>query len=191
MEDSRLRTRSLGCGLGCALAVLMAGGCGDGRLPDLGPLLHHGGGGKADAGISADAGATSPVAWKTETVSFVADDFWIIADGQRFSATGIDVSLHSDPGDPTYTTLEVIWMQNQREMRLNIYFHSDGTRWWSDEIRTYNAQISGDWLFYHRTFFESPVGVPFRGTIDVVNDPSDAIRGELHIHGLVLATTLG
>lgn len=33
-------------------------------------------------------------------------------------------------------------------MRLYIYFSSDGNNWRVSEVRTYNGQKPGDWLFY-------------------------------------------
>lgn len=141
---------------------------------------------------AADGGTANPVVWQTPTVSLTADDFWIVADGQRFAGTPVDFTIHSDPGDPTYTTLELVWTEHDVEMRLNIYFSADPTGWRSSEIRTYNAQPApaSDWLYYYGTFFASPIGAPFRGDIDLTNDPGDPYRGELHIHGLVLSTTL-
>ena len=133
---------------------------------------------------------TDPVAWQTATVSLAADDFWIVADGQSFPAPSVAVDVHSDPGEPASTTLEVTWRDHDREMRFLAYFSADETSWWSDEIRTYDAQASGEWLYYEGTFFKSPIGAPFHGNIDLTNASSDPFRGELHILGLTLSTTL-
>jgi hypothetical protein len=133
----------------------------------------------------------NPVAWHTPTVSLTADDFWIMADGQRYTSASAIVNVHSDPGWATYTTLELIWTENGREMRMFIYFYANSTSWWSDEIRTYNGQTGyGDWLYYYGTFFASPVGSAYRGNIDITNIATDQFRGEIHMHGLVLSTTL-
>jgi hypothetical protein len=43
---------------------------------------------------------------------------------------------------------------------------------------------------YYGSFFASPIGKAFRGDVDLTNDPADATRGELHMHGLTLTTTL-
>ncbi len=144
----------------------------------------------AAAGGCSSSG-TGPVAWKTDTVSLTASEFWIVADGQTYAGSGSAVDVHSDPGDPTYTTLELIWTEHGREMRYFTYFHADGRQWWSDEMRTFDAQPSSDWLFYHGTYFSSPVGAAFHGDVDLTNDATDSIRGELHLHGLALSTTLG
>ncbi len=133
--------------------------------------------------------STNPVAWSTSTVSLTAADFWIVADGQTYLANPNAVDVHSDPGDSMYTTLELVWTEHGREMRFFTYFYSDGSSsWWSNEMRTYNGQPSADWLFYTGMFFQSPYGSSFRGDIDLTNDASDSIRGELHLHGVVLST---
>jgi hypothetical protein len=75
------------------------------------------------------------------------------------------------------------------EVRFFTYFYSDGSSsWWSNEMRTYNGQASADWLFYTGMFFQTPYGSSFRGDVDLTNDAGDSIRGELHLHGVVLST---
>ena len=146
-------------------------------------------GGCVSDATDGNAPASNPVAWQTSTVSLAADNFWIVADGQTFTGNAA-VDVRSDPGDPTYTTLELIWTEHQREMRFNAYFSADATGWWSSEMRTYDAQPVGDWLFYQGAFFRSPLGATFHGDVDLTNAPTDAIRGELHLRGLALSTTL-
>jgi hypothetical protein len=137
-----------------------------------------------------DGAAGNPVSWHTSTVSLTADDFRIVADGQTYRGTaGIDVE--SDPGSGTYTTLELTWTERSREMRYYIYFSANATGWWSSEMRTYNGQTGlGDWLYYRGTFFQSPLGAAFHGDVDLTNAADDPYRGELHLHGVALSTTL-
>lgn len=142
--------------------------------------------GVPDGGCNA---AGHPVSWQMSTVSLTACDFSLIADGQTYTSNS-SVDIHSDPGDPTYTTLELIWTEHAREMRYFIYFTADATRWWSNEMRTYNGQNPGDWLYYEGTFAPSRIGSAFQGDLDLTNQSSDTIRGELHLHGLVLSTSL-
>lgn len=175
----------------CA-AVISYCGC-DGRTTIYGacvaspsPFLYAGA-----CPTASDAGSSlNPVAWNTPTVSLTADDFWIMADGQRYTSANTVVNVHSDPGSATYTTLELIWTEDGREMRLFIYFQADSTSWWSNEIRTYNGQAYGDWLYYYGTFFASPLGAAYRGDIDLTNIATDQFRGELHMHGHALSTSL-
>jgi hypothetical protein len=137
-----------------------------------------------------DTSTPNPVAWQTQTVALSASNFWILADGERFNGTaGIDV--HSDPGSGTYTTLELTWSENSREMRFFIYFSADASGWQSNEMRTYDGQPSpADWLYYRGAYFASPIGVPFHGDLDLTNAADDPYPGELHLRGLVLSTAL-
>jgi hypothetical protein len=132
-----------------------------------------------------------PVAWKTGTVSLTADAFWIVADGQCYTSRGATVDVHSDPGDSRYTSLELIWTESGREMRLFIYLKADASGWWSEEMRTYDGQLpDSDWLYYYGKFFASPIGQAFQGDLVLTNDAQDGIRGELHLLGLTLSTTM-
>ena len=168
-----------GC-LGVILAFALTG-CGAGSLVD-----------------GRDGAAANPVDWQTSTVTLTASDFWIVADGHRYDGALRIGDTHSDPGSASYTTLELTWSENDREMRLYIYLSADASGWWSNEMRTYNGQPpyldsqtpSADWLYYRGTFFRSPSGTAFRGDLDLTNEALDPFRGELHLHGLVLSTTL-
>ena len=131
------------------------------------------------------------MAWQTSTVSLQAEAFWIVADGQCYTSRGTAVQVHSDPGHSRYTTLELIWTERGREMRWFIYLEANASGWWSEEMRTYDGQLPySDWLYYYGRFFASPIGQAFRGDIAFTNDPQDEIRGELHLQGLTLSTTM-
>ena len=140
---------------------------------------------------SSNSCAGPALAWRTPTVSFQAESFGILADGHCYTSATAKVDVNGDPGDSRYTTLELEWNENNREMRYFIYFGADRSGWWSDEMRTYDGQEPhGDWLYYYGAFFKSPIGGTFAGSIDLQNDKDDTIRGELHVHGLTLSTTL-
>ncbi len=89
------------------------------------------------------------ISWSTPYVSLDADDFYITANGQRFTASDSKISIHSDPGNPQYTTLETVWDENNQEMRLFIYFRSDGSKWWAYEVRSYGGPEPGKWVYHH------------------------------------------
>ncbi len=120
----------------------------------------------------------NPIKWATDYVSLSADAFYIFTNGAYYWGNDPGIQIHSDPPeDNTYTTLEAIWKENQGgtpvEMRMFIYFYSDGKKWWSDEIRTYNGKTPGDWVYYKgRRFFEAPIGTAFTGTLDITSDLS-------------------
>ena len=134
---------------------------------------------------SAD-GATeqnNPIAWQTNRASLMVDDFYITANGARYLGNGAQLS--SDPGDPTYATFESKWMENGREMRLYIYFQADSTHWWANEIDTYDGQLQGDWVTYKGRFFESPLGQPFNGNLDLASG-----NNAIHLSNLKLLVHL-
>jgi hypothetical protein len=127
---------------------------------------------------------TSPVWWKTALVTMTADDLAITVDGKTFTARDANVELNSDPGDPAYWTLEADWTEHDVEMRVNMYFESDGRDWWASEIRTYNGKAEGDWITYTGTYFKTPLGTPFAGGLDLREAASNS---SLHLGGLRIA----
>jgi len=136
----------------------------------------------------------NPVSWKTDYVFLEADDFYIIADGQKYSADVNTVMVDSDPGDATYTTLEMIWDENNREMRLFMYFFADGEYWWSPELRTYNGQEWENWIYYkEKEYFKTSLGTVFTGDIDLnstSSDPNNQYTGSIHFENLRLQAFL-
>lgn len=95
--------------------------------------------------------STTSINWETSHVKMTADNFYIVANGQKFNRPFTDLKLTSDPaGDDNdkYTTLEAIWNENNTEMRLFMYFKHDGTDWWSNEMRIYNGANPGNWITF-------------------------------------------
>ncbi|MDQ1416394.1 MAG: hypothetical protein QOF81_2007 [Acidimicrobiaceae bacterium] len=122
-------------------------------------------------------------------VSLTADAVSIDVDGKKY-VTASPVQVHSDPGIwQGYTTLELAWLEHGVEMRLSVYFTSDGHQWWSDEIRTYDGRADGKWVFYKGDFFRSPLGTPFVGNLDVTAS-DHGVTGHLQMTGLHLEAFL-
>jgi hypothetical protein len=106
------------------------------------------------------------VHWKTEVVDLEAGDFWIAVSDQRFiGATGM--SVRSDRGTGASWTLELTWQEHGREMRLNMYFASDSRDWWIREVRTYDGNARGEWVYYVAPQFRAPVGQAFDGELSL------------------------
>lgn len=134
--------------------------------------------------VAGRPGSPTAVRFGTPQVSLAADSLQIEAGGQRFSAGGSTVAVNSDPGTPNkYTTLELTWNERGVEMRLNMYFASDGLSWWANEMRTYNGKSPGDWIEYTGTFFRTPLGHAFTGNVDLrADDGSGHLRlANLHL----------
>ena len=127
------------------------------------------------------------VDWKTNVVNLSADDFYIEAGGVKYVANVTGLEITSDPGDAASCTLELIWNEHGNEMRLNMYFRSDGTYWWANEIRTYDSQSpNSDWIYYTGVFFKSKLGSAFAGDVDLTCDANSSIQGKIHFKGLEL-----
>ena len=106
--------------------------------------------------------ADNAVNWQTETVSLSADNFYITANGQTFTADVDNVSVGGDPGSDTYTTLEVEWEEHGVPMRLYMYFESDGSIWQAYEIRIYDGSPNGEWIYYENPSFTTPLGQAYQ-----------------------------
>lgn len=126
-----------------------------------------------------------PIKWRTRTILFNADSLVIKAEKRLFAPSSNITRVHSDPGWNTYTTLEVTWFEYDIEMRLNIYFTSDGKKWWANEIRTYNGKLNGNWIYYKGKFFQQKLGKPFKGHLTLNNKNTGA---SLRIRNLQLET---
>lgn len=112
-----------------------------------------------------------------------AADITVNTGDRTFSPTGDEVEVTGDPGIPAtgpgpgYTTLELTWFEHGVEMRINLYFASDGTDWWVNEIRTRDGTDPGQWLTMPGELAHTPIGQPFVG---------DLRDGPLHIEAMVL-----
>ena len=131
---------------------------------------------RSDPSATADA---TPFHFETPTVLLDAASVQVDAAGQTFVPSA-DLRVEGDPGVTNdYTTLELTWHERGIEQRINIYFASDGTDWWANEIRTYDGQPNGEWIepMAVGEFFKSPLGVAYVGDLDLPN---------LHIKGMTL-----
>lgn len=131
-----------------------------------------------------------PISFLTPQVSLKADDFFIMADGKRYNAQVVGIQVQSDPGSSTYTTLELIWSENGTEMRMFMYFnHLPNEPWKVAEIRTYNGQVSGDWIYY-KGFVGSSLGtslvVQALDLTSDLNNSSNLYAGTIHFENLRL-----
>jgi len=80
------------------------------------------------------------VAWETESASLQAEAIEMRRGDCFFAGVG-PAMVDSDPGDPTYRTLEVDWLEQGIHSMLNIYFAADQDDWWVTEIRTPAAEF--------------------------------------------------
>lgn len=134
--------------------------------------------------------AQQSINWRTPYAFLTANSMAITANGKVFRGIpdpGTVVSVHSDPGNTNYTTLEVTWKELGVEMRVFIYFaareiqtvNGPSRVWYISEIRTYNGMTQGDWLYYSGGSINPQViGTPFI-TADQTMHPNSGGIGEL------------
>lgn len=142
-------------------------------------------------GVQPTCSNPAKIAWKTSTVSLEATAVTIVADGQTFLPPASGVEVVSDPGDSQYTTLEVKWTDGV-EMRLYIYFRSDGKDYWADEVRSYNGKPTpgADWIIYKGTMFKAPLGQSYTAPIVDLTNADPAGNHAVHLQNLKLRAFL-
>lgn len=111
----------------------------------------------------------SSLLFETSTVRLQADTIEVDTAGKTFSPNET-MTVSSDPGTPNeYTTLELTWFDHGVEMRIYLYFASDGSDWWVNEVRTYDGNNPGEWLIVNdEEHFRSFLGQPFQGEVIAV-----------------------
>jgi hypothetical protein len=114
------------------------------------------------------ASSSSPgVAWSTDRVRLTADRIGLVVNDLAFGSDLRPTSVRSDPGFTDYWTLEVKWDEQDVHQRLFMYFRSDGTDWWVDEIRTRDGYDPAEWVVADGPFFTTPLGEAFEGDVTV------------------------
>ena len=130
----------------------------------------------SNGGSTSTSAAPTPTApaitWNTPTVALQADQVQIAGRGTDLHAArppparSTSTATRATRRPHGYTTLELTWQQHGVEMRMNIYFASDASRWWANEIRIYNGKAAGaDWVTFDGRWFDSPLGQPYTGDL--------------------------
>jgi hypothetical protein len=136
-------------------------------------------------------GSTAPGAdghrtftWDSGVVKMAADGVFIDVGGKSFVVPA-DASVRSDPGTPSYRTLEFTWRAQGVGMRLNIYFEVDGDTWRVGEIRTYDGGPNGQWIYYRAPQLTALLGMPFQGDV-TLSGRGDRGSGVLRLENVLL-----
>lgn len=159
-----------------AVTVLASGGL----------LLSSGSPSSPPAGApGASPSASSGVVWDSGSVRFEADAIEIVAGDRTFRGQP-PYEVRSDPGDPSYRTLEVGWTEDGLEQRLYLYFAADEADWWVTEVRTRDGFADADWITYTGDLLlATPRGETFEGDVSL-DDGEGRVSGRIAIHGLRL-----
>jgi len=70
-------------------------------------------------------------------------------------------------------------------MMFNIYFSSDGTTWWIEEMRT-EPQTSSDWAYFAGPICKTPLGQACVGDVDLTSFPGQAHSATIHFSNMRL-----
>lgn len=134
------------------------------------------------------------ISWQTPYASLEADNFYITADDKTFLGNVPKTRLLSDPGTTTYQTLEVEWTENDFPMRFYVYFFANSDSWGVSEVRTYNGQSQGSWIYYRGLGIVAKLGSTFTNNLlDIKSDPnnsSNQYTGSIHFENLKLQAFL-
>jgi hypothetical protein len=122
--------------------------------------------------------------WQSGVVRMEADRVAIEVGGRVFQAPA-NARVRSDPGTPTYRTLEMAWNEAGVEMRLNVYFAADDDEWWVTEIRTYDGHPNGDWIHYQAPEIRAALGESYAGDVELGGTGRREV-GTLSIDSLLL-----
>ncbi len=96
---------------------------------------------------------TGSINWATPYVSLTSNPFSISTPNGTFVGSSDGRWVQSDPGSDTYTTLEATWHEHGVEMRMFIYFAQENGQWRVTELRTYDGNQRGEWIYYDGTAF--------------------------------------
>lgn len=133
-----------------------------------------------------DVAANDRLHWVTDAVTMAARDFWIEANGQRFTGVA-KPELSSSPGTDNWT-LEAIWQEHGGEQRLFLYFDGDASSWWINQIGVYDGGVPRpEWAtFAGGPWVKTPRGQAFAGALDVTGTSATG-PVTLHLDGLRIA----
>jgi hypothetical protein len=149
--------------------------------------------GTAASPSPASSPAKAGIQWTTPVVDLVAESFLVEANGLEFTTVDAPLGDGSDPVGPDYWTLEVEWVEQEREQRLSMYFGSDGRDWWVDEVRTRDGYDPAEWIYAYGPFFKTPLDQAYEGDVRIEllgegrpRDGSNKVPGVLAIEGMRL-----
>jgi len=113
------------------------------------------------------------ISWEAENIRLMADNFYVIAGGQVFTAPADDVTVSGAD-----SSLEVTWMEHDVEMRVNINVEADDDTWRATDIRFYDGTDSGDWITIEEEIISAPLGESYAVDSLIRQMGNNAIRFE-------------
>lgn len=134
----------------------------------------------------------NPVNWTTDSVSLIADNFYIDVGEKRFYMkpdpnTGVTMGPIGSPNANMFTSLEVSWREYGIDMKVYLYFNKDNNHWWLSELKTYNGLTPGDWISYGNINGISGIlGEKFIANNLNLYSTSNVYKGAIYFENLIL-----
>jgi len=106
-----------------------------------------------------DENRPNTINWSTSYASLKSDNFYIRIGDKKFYGKE-PIKIQSNPGTDK-TTLEATWNENGLEMRMFMYFQkTDNGEWEMYELRSYNGEQQGDWIYYKDSLGNGVSSIP-------------------------------
>jgi hypothetical protein len=126
--------------------------------------------------------------WSSDTVQISAAAVGIEMNGRLFSADPIGTSVLSEPGSPTNWTVELKWLDHDREFGMYLGFGADNRTWWLADVRVREGVAGGSskWVALPPgTYLNTPINRAWTGNLDLVG-PGQAGPVAVHIDGATI-----
>lgn len=105
------------------------------------------------------------IQWPSPSVILEADDLRIRARGETFKGVLSAEFIQSWAG-LTDRDFDIMWLEHEREMRIDIDFDSDGTDYWIGEWLVYDGRKkSPEWVSFEGPLFVTPLEEPMEANV--------------------------
>jgi hypothetical protein len=111
-----------------------------------------------------DTDPSKRIQWPSPSVVFEADDFRITAGGRTFRGIISPEFVQSSAG-LDYRDYDIKWLENGREMRMDISFGSDGSDYWISEWLVYDGRKDPEWVAFKGPLFVTPLDEPMEANV--------------------------
>lgn len=121
----------------------------------------------------------TPINWTTSDVTITADDFYITSNGKTYYGDSQNVTIipgvvDTGPNPVRWANIEVRSTQYGDDLRMKIYFKSEGSTWNIFSIGILNSNYSNSWVSYNNPLIYTVLSYPHyqNGETNIaLNDP--------------------
>ncbi len=111
-----------------------------------------------------DTDPTKRIQWPSTSVVFEADGLRIKAGGRIFTGTISPEFVQSSAG-LDFRDYDIMWLENDREMRMDMSFRSDGSDYWISKWLVYDGRKDPEWVAFKGPLFVTPLDAPMEANV--------------------------